>query len=304
MGFGNDAVIIEIEDSNIIEADRAPNENGVKPFLKWPGGKRWIAPKLASCIKECLRSTYYEPFLGGGSVFFVLQPSNAVLSDVNDDLVNTYLQVRDKHEKVLTLLKELPVSRDDYYRVRGEEPDNDIESAARFLYLNRTAFGGIYRLNKSGKFNVPFGGGERTPQILWKEPLLKNASVALTNARLQTGDFETILDAAKPGDVVYCDPTYTVSHENNSFRRYNEKNFTWGDQVRLVSSAKAAADRGVSVMVSNAYHKCIKELYAPYRPLILSRISRVSPKIEGRRLVRECLFALGPWPRLWRRHFR
>lgn len=276
----------------------------VKPFLKWPGGKRWIAPRLASCIKECLRNTYYEPFLGSGSVFFVLQPCDAVLSDVNGDLVNTYLQVRDHYEDVLSLLRELPVNRDTYYNIRNEEPNDTIKRAARFLYLNRTAFGGIYRLNKHGKFNVPFGGGARTPEILWRDKMLEKASVALLNTKLQTSDFETLLDVAKPGDVVYCDPTYTVSHENNSFRRYNERIFAWSDQVRLARSAKVAANRGVAVMITNAYHKCISELYSPHCPLVLSRVSRVSPKTDGRKLVRECIFALGPWPRLWRRHFK
>lgn len=276
----------------------------VQPFLKWPGGKRWIAHKIADCIKECLQSTYYEPFIGGGSVFFVLRPKTAVLSDVNGDLVNTYIQVRDHHEKVTTLLKKIPVSREEYYRIRSDAPDNATERAVRFLYLNRTAFGGIYRLNKGGQFNVPFGGGERTPEILWRDKLLEKASAALRCANLLQGDFESLLGAAKPGDVVFCDPTYTVSHENNSFRRYNEKNFSWQDQERLVRSATAAADRGVAVMVTNAYHKCIKDLYAPHRPMVLNRASCVSPKAEGRRFVRECIFALGPWPRHWRKYFR
>ncbi|MEN6475867.1 MAG: Dam family site-specific DNA-(adenine-N6)-methyltransferase [Syntrophaceae bacterium] len=280
------------------------NDITIQPFLKWPGGKRWIASKVSSCIKECLRTTYYEPFLGGGAVFFFLQPINAVLSDVNCDLVNTYLQVRDNNEEVITLLKELPVNLEDYYNIRDEEPNDAIKRAARFLYLNRTAFGGIYRLNKNGKFNVPFGGGARTPEILWRDKVLEKASRALRSAKLLSCDFQSILDLAQSGDVVYCDPTYTVSHENNSFRRYNERNFSWCDQERLAKCAKAAADRGVAVMVSNAYHKCIIELYAPYRPQILSRISRVSANIDGRKMVRECVFALGPWPRLWRRHFR
>lgn len=227
--IGSVAMVIKQEHFIYAETDGVQTGT-VQPFLKWPGGKRWIAAKLACCIKECLRSTYYEPFLGSGSVFFVLRPQRAVLSDVNDDLVNTYVQVRDHHHEVTALLKELPLSRKDYYRVRDEEPDNVIERAARFLYLNRTAFGGIYRLNKAGKFNVPFGGGERTPEILWKEKLLEKASAALHSVNLLNADFESLLAAAKPGDVVYCDPTYTVSHENNSFRRYNEKNFSWEDQ--------------------------------------------------------------------------
>lgn len=276
----------------------------LQPFLKWPGGKSWIATKLASCIRENLRSTYYEPFLGSGAVFFVLLPQNAVLSDVNHDLVNTYIQVRDHWEEVISKLRRLPVNRDMYYQLRIMEPDNAIERSVRFLYLNRTAFGGIYRLNKRGEFNVPFGGGERTPEILWRDNLLKNASAALSCTQLTQSDFETQLDVAKSGDVVFCDPTYTVSHENNSFRRYNEKNFSWEDQERLVKSAMAAADRGVSVLVTNAYHKCIKELYSPYRPMVVSRVSCMSPKAEGRRLVRECVFALGPWPRNWKKHFR
>src|ERR1700690_729520 len=132
--------------------------NRVEPLLKWPGGKRWLAPWLADLVRDNLTNVYFEPFLGGGSLFFCLQPTKAVLSDVNCELIETYIAVRDSHEKVLDTVRAMPISSGEYYSIRDSEPRSQIERAARFLYLNRTAFGGIFRLNRSGEFNVPYGG--------------------------------------------------------------------------------------------------------------------------------------------------
>jgi DNA adenine methylase len=263
------------------------------PFLKWPGGKRWACPVIVPLIRKFLRGAYYEPFLGGGAVFFALCPSHAVLSDLNPEIVNTYRQVRHRHEELIRALKKLPVDAETYYRLRARSGiRSPIAEAVRFLYLNRTAFGGIYRLNQRGDFNVPFGGGQRTPSMLWERGILKNAAEALRHARIRKSGFEEPLTMAGEGDVVYCDPTYTVAHNNNGFGRYNEKNFSWVDQQRLAALCKEAAGRGASVLVSNAYHEEIRCLYRPCREIVLTRTSLVARNPSFRREIKEILFVL------------
>lgn len=250
-----------------------------------------MAGRISDIVRQNLARCYYEPFLGGGAVFFHLRPQRAVLSDVNSDLIDTYSAVKEDWLRVVRHLKGMPISREDYDRVRESWPAGRFSRAARFLYLNRTAFGGIYRLNRDGRFNVPFGG-ERTPNILWEQDLLRAASYVLRQARIVAGDFQCVLDLAGRGDVVYCDPTYTVAHENNGFVRYNEANFSWSDQERLASAAHRARQRGACVLVSNAYHRDVRALYHGAVSRVLTRRSLVSPDPAARRLVREYLFVL------------
>jgi len=161
------------------------------------------------------------------------------------------------------------------------------------LYLNRTAFAGIYRLNKDGRFNVPYGGRKRTPAVLWERRLLTRAAAVLKKGvRLVRSDFEAVLRHAGAGDVVYCDPTYTVAHDTNGFLRYNERIFSWSDQERLARVAKEAAARGATVVVSNAHHKAVRALYPNAETRRLQRPSCVSATVEGRRRVSEYLFIL------------
>ena len=259
------------------------------PFLKWPGGKRWALPVLVPLIRRHLRSRYFEPFLGGGAAFFGIGPKVALLSDINADLINVYRSVRDSPGRVLGIVKKMPVTEEYYYRLRRNRLGSDSGNAARFLFLNRTAFGGMYRLNGQGDFNVPFGR-ERTPEILWERCLVHNASVALQGAQIVQSDFESALDEATSGDVVYCDPTYTVTHEHNGFVRYNESNFSWADQERLALAARRAARRGATVLVSNAYHTSVLKLFSPPKSIVLHRPSCVSRDPGARLLVHEYLF--------------
>lgn len=271
-----------------------PNCLPLKPFLKWPGGKRWAAPQIAALVKKYLNGTYYEPFLGGGAVFFSLSPVNAVLSDINEELVNTYLQVKHRPSELIGMVREMPVTASNFRNVRASCPTSDLDRAARTLYLNRTAFGGLYRLNKQGQFNVPFGGGHRTPEILWTKDLIAKASAALARAIVLENDFEPVLRSAKKGDVVYCDPTYTVAHENNGFRRYNERNFSWEDQQRLATAAKKASAKGVVVIISNAFHQSIRALHSGATVKVMQRYSAVAAAPQSRRMVREFLLAYLP----------
>lgn len=264
------------------------------PFLKWPGGKRWLVPQLLKLIENYDYATYREPFLGGGALFFTLQPKRSVLSDINSDLINTYRQVKYHAETLLRELRRLPIDQATYRRVRSSSPRSGLRRAVRFLYLNRTGFGGMYRLNQRGQFNVPFGGGERTTAPLWKRDLVTSSARALRGARLFALDFEQALAEAEASDLVFCDPTYTVAHNNNGFIRYNESNFSWEDQKRLSRSCHAAANRGALVIVSNAYHQEVLDLFAPPRYFAAVRTSLLCPKVKHRRLVAEYVFVFPP----------
>jgi DNA adenine methylase len=217
-----------------------------------------------------------------------------VLSDVNGDLINTYIQVKRRPLELIACLRQLPVNEATYRSLRSDDPKRNIDRAVRFLYLNRTAFGGIYRLNRNGDFNVPFGGGARTPAPLWEENLLISASRRLRNASLICGDFEDMLAEARAGDLVYCDPTYTVTHDNNGFVRYNERNFCWDDQKRLAATCQQVAKRGATVLVSNADHEKVLELYPSCEVRQFDRMSLLCPDSQKRRPTKELLFVIRP----------
>jgi len=265
-----------------------------KPFLKWPGGKRWLVPYVLPLLENRSFTRYIEPFLGGGAMFFGVLPPHAILSDINPELINTYLQVKNNPDSLVERLQRLPVDRSTYSTIRANKSADPIESAVRFLYLNRTSFGGMYRLNRSGEFNVPFGGGQRSPSLLWEQGLLLTASTALLGTTLLVGDFANSLESAGAADVVYCDPTYTVAHNNNGFVRYNERNFSWEDQQRLATLCLDASRRGAYVLVSNAAHEDILHLYPTSHVLYVERWSGLSPKPAYRRRTKEVLLVLDP----------
>lgn len=268
-------------------------ESAAEPLLRWPGGKRWAAKEIAKIISEHLRRTYYEPFLGGGAVFFNLQPVRAVLGDIEGELIDTYQAIKMAPDKVRIALRRLPVGKADYYRIRKSKARTIHTRAARFLYLNRTAFAGIHRRNRNGEFNVPYGG-DRTPQILYDPKRLRRTSTALQSADLFHCDFEMLIDRAGHGDVVYCDPTYTVAHGSNGFQRYNDRIFSWQDQMRLLAVSRRAVARGATVVISNAYHRSLRLCYKGVPRRILHRQSRVSASAAARRAIKEYLFIMAP----------
>lgn len=263
----------------------------VIPFLRWPGGKRWASSQIGEIIMSSRYDRYIEPFLGGGAIFFSLTHNKSTLSDINPDLINVYKVIQQYPLQLIDFLKKIPTDQKTYYEIRQTEFTDKIEQAGRFLYLNRLAFGGMYRVNKSGKFNVPYGGGRKV-DLLWEKNLITNANMALKTAKIYCEDFEKIISKSKDGDVVYCDPAYTVSHNNNSFLRYNENIFSWHDQKRLAQACFDAAERGAKVIVSNAANSSLDALYQPIKPLIIKRYSGISRRAKGRGLVNEYLFVL------------
>jgi DNA adenine methylase len=229
------------------------------PFLKWAGGKRWFAERCMHLIPERFER-YIEPFLGSGAMFFALRPKQAILSDLNDDLINCYRAVRDAPLAVATILAahHADHSEDHYYRVRADKPDEPVMRAAWFLYLNRTCWNGLYRVNRKNEFNVPIG--TKTAVVLDSDNFEASSRI-LSDAALENWDFEQILALAGAGDFVFVDPPYTVKHNLNGFVKYNDKIFSWADQVRLRDAVVEAASRGASVLVTNANHSSIREIY-------------------------------------------
>jgi DNA adenine methylase len=233
-----------------------------EPFLKWPGGKRWLTGRHLDLFPKTY-GTYIEPFLGGAAVFFALTPEDAFLSDANAELINAYNRIKHDWAKVEKRLAAYHESHDSdfYYKVRKRNPTDPIARAVRFIYLNRTCFNGIYRVNKEGKFNVPIGTKE---VVSFEDGYLERVAKALKNARIRRSDFATSIGKAKEGDFVFVDPPYTVMHNNNGFVKYNAQLFSWKDQARLATAIKAAGGRGALIMMSNADHDSVKELYKDF----------------------------------------
>lgn len=229
------------------------------PFLKWAGGKRWLAESHLNIFPNSYKN-YFEPFLGSGAVFFALQPQKAFLSDLNSELIDTYTAIKENWSKVLERLEQhhKKHSKNYYYSVRNSKPRTLHTRAARFIYLNRTCWNGLYRVNLRGEFNVPIGTKQHAILPTDDFALL---SENLKNASLRKGDFEATIDLAHDGDLVFVDPPYTVKHNLNGFIKYNEKIFSWEDQIRLSECLKRASNRGCKIIATNAYHPAVKELY-------------------------------------------
>jgi DNA adenine methylase len=261
-----------------------------QPFLRWAGGKKWLLKYLPKYLPEKINN-YYEPFLGGGSIYFNLNDklNRAYLSDVNEELINTYIAIRDDVESVIKELKRYKNTKDFYYKIRALRFDELSRSAARFIYLNKTSFNGIYRVNKNGIYNVPYGN--RVNADFVNEEGLRCASTSLKNATLLCRDFEITCRKAKEGDLVFIDPPYTVAHENNGFISYNQKLFTLQDQVRLAEAVQRLGDRGVFYILTNAKHQTIRDIYNKIgKPIEIQRSSNIGGREAFRGLISEYLY--------------
>ncbi len=231
----------------------------LEPFLKWAGGKRWLTKSRQELFPKSFEN-YFEPFLGGGAVFFHLNPKKSYLSDKNHQLINVYQQLQTNWERIEEKLKEHHSnhSKEYYYGQREKLPSCPIEQAALFLYLNRTCWNGLFRVNLKGKFNVPIG----TKSLVFNpKENLQAISSRLNKATISACDFEESLSLAKSGDLIFADPPYTVKHNHNGFVKYNESIFSWDDQERLANTLRIASNRGVMIVSTNANHSSVRSLY-------------------------------------------
>lgn len=251
-------------------------------FLKWAGGKRWLVNRFSSLFPTEYEN-YYEPFVGSGSVFFALRPGRGQISDANSELINLYKTLKKSPLEVSEALRVHARNHSDdyYYAVRSSKPRSAVRIAARTLYLNRTCWNGLYRVNKLGEFNVPRGTKNT---VLFEQDDFEAVSSALWRIRIRCCDFEESIDAAKKNDFVFLDPPYTVSHNNNGFIKYNESIFTWDDQIRLCGAVQRATKRGVKILLTNANHPPIRKMYRSLGVLrVLPRASIISGSAYGRK---------------------
>ena len=267
-----------------------------KPFIKWVGGKTQMLKYLDPLVRgmNFTKNKYIEPFVGGGALFFHIQPKKAILSDFNKELITAYRTISGpkKLDKLITHLekKYMPYSNNEdmYYKIRDRGLTGDkYKDTARFIYLNKSCFNGVYRVNSSGGFNVPFGK-KKVPVQLEIENFI-NCMKVLRNTKLYTGDFYNTLKYAKKGDFVYLDPPYVPISKTAHFTQYTEKNFKDFDQLRLKEYCDKIDKKGAKFIVHNSDVDLIRDLYSNYN-MINTPISRtIAAKKESRIKINELI---------------
>lgn len=257
-------------------------------FLRWAGGKTWLVPFIEQLTQGLDFNNYFEPFMGGASIFFSLNiPGTAYLSDINDELVNAFCAVRDNPRLLVSYLRNMPTDADSYYAIRKSEPRGKYQRAARFIYLNATSFNGLYRVNRDGKYNVPYGQKE----VKINCERLRDISGKLQNAVIECHDFAANKEQIRQGDLVFLDPPYTVSKESNCFIEYNATLFSLEDQYRLGELIDHINEVGAYYILTNAAHDTIKEIFQGRgRLLTFERNSLIGGKNSYRGKVQEYIF--------------
>lgn len=242
----------------------------VAPVVKWVGGKRQLLSEIEPLFPKRY-TTYCEPFVGGGAVLFSKQPRHAIVNDLNKDLITTYLVIRDDVRTLIELLKQYENTADYFYKVRDLDRDKEqysqlssVEKAARLLYLNKTCYNGLFRVNSSGEFNSPFGN-YKNPNIV-NEPVLLAVNKYFCNNDIAfySEDFASILKRIKRGAFVYLDPPYDPVSDTSSFTGYNKGGFDRKEQIRLKNCCDELSANGIKFMLSNSSTDFIKELYNNY----------------------------------------
>jgi DNA adenine methylase len=260
-----------------------------RPFLKWAGGKSQLLEQFGPLLpRSGSYERYIEPFVGSGALFFHLRPVAAELSDVNREIVDCYRAVKTRPQD---LIRELEKHRHDerhYYDVRAKVPTKLAERAARTIYLNKTGYNGLYRVNSSGRFNVPMGRyanpGFQSPTLF---ATIRACSRALGSARLAPGDFEVALKDAGRGDFVYLDPPYVPVSETSDFTSYARGGFGWAEQERLAAVCKQLWRRGARLMLSNSDTESVRALYEGYRIEVVHASRSINSRGAKRGKVRE-----------------
>lgn len=297
----NNVVNIFMMDGNVIvansheiltEFDKNADPAISQPILKWAGGKQWLASIARLLLPPDFSGTYFEPFMGGGSFFFAIAPQKAVIADMNAELISTYKTIREYPDEVISELSSYPYNKSFYYKKREGKNQNDIISAARIIYLNKTCWNGLYRVNRNGKFNVPFG--KYTNPTICDEARIRHASKILKPATLLCSDFSESLNNVMPGDFVYLDPPYITGHKDNGFLMYNSRLFSWDDQRRLAKTAVNIKEKGGYVLISNANHNKVLELYKDFYHYRLFRKSLIGGNGSNRGMISEALLTSYP----------
>jgi DNA adenine methylase len=281
----------------LVKADQAqlftlePEKVRVKPFLKWAGGKTRLLSALRQSLPPEPFTRYFEPFIGGGAFFFDIAPSEAFLGDSNPELMNCYDVVRERPEELIDALSRLRVNEAEFYRLRALEPKElpAVIRAARLIYLNKTCYNGLYRVNKQGRFNTPYG--RHSSVTLVDARNLRAASALLRRARLFCADYQTVLEVAGKGDFVYLDPPYVPVGRFSDFKRYTKDQFHEADHECLAGVFRSLAARGCCVLLSNSFNGKTAKLYSDFVQRTVQMPRFVNCKGEGRGQVDELLIS-------------
>ena len=254
----------------------AKNNKLVAPFLKWVGGKRQLMPSIVELMPKNIKElNYVEPFIGGGAVLFHLQPRTAIINDFNDELINVYNVIKNSLNELIVDLKTHENNADYFYQIRSLDRTNDFKSltpvqrASRVIYLNKTCFNGLYRVNNAGEFNAPFGR-YKNPNIV-NEPTLKavNKYLNSNNVILRNGDYADIFPEINENSFVYLDPPYHPISESSNFTGYVQGGWNIYDQIDLKTACDELHKRGVKFLLSNSSAEFIKDLYKDYKITIV-----------------------------------
>ena len=270
----------------------------VAPFLKWVGGKRQLIPEIRKMLPEgILKRPYYEPFIGGGALFFDLQPKRAVINDYNGELINVYTVIRDHPDELIKDLKKHKNTAEYFYEIRSIDRQplfynlTDIERASRIIYLNKTCYNGLYRVNNSGEFNSPFGK-YKNPNIV-NEPVIRAVSKYLNSAEVQilNCDYEVVLRDVSANSFVYLDPPYHPISESSNFTGYVRGGWNEKDQLRLRDVCNRLNDNGVKFLLSNSASDFIREIYAGYNIFVVRANRAVNSDSSKRGQIDEFLIS-------------
>lgn len=278
-------------------AKKAEKKNRlIAPFVKWVGGKR----QLLDTIKEVIPptnsyNTYYEPFIGGGALFFELKPNKAVINDSNQELINVYKVIKNDLDALIEDLKTHDNNSEYFYKIRLLDRYplftnlTNIQKASRFIYLNKTCYNGLYRVNSAGQFNSPFGR-YKNPNIV-NEPILRAVSLFLNSSEVNilNGDYSKALEEADNNSFVYIDPPYHPLSDTSNFTGYIPGGWNEKDQIRLKKTCDNLNERGVKFLLSNSSANFIKELYADYEILTVEAIRSINSDASQRGEVDEFL---------------
>lgn len=265
------------------------------PVVKWVGGKRQLLPQILPLIPKRM-SAYCEPFLGGGAVLFALQPRRALVNDLNQDLITVYRVIKENADALIEHLSRHENTPEYFYRIRDLDRDreayaalSDVEKASRLLYLNKTCYNGLFRVNASGAFNSPYGHYRR-PNIV-NEQTIRGVSRYFNSCDITffSGDFAAVLDRVPRGGFVYLDPPYDPVSDTASFTGYNRGGFGREEQVRLKACCDALTARGVSFLLSNSATPFIRELYSSYHVSIVQARRAVNSVASRRGAIEEVL---------------
>ena len=254
----------------------------IRPVLKWAGGKTQLLPQLMASMPSTYEK-YLEPFIGGGALFFNLAAENSVIGDTNAELINLYKCLVASADEISEVLNEMPVTSEDFYRVRANDWRNDdpVVAAARTIYLNRLCFNGLYRVNKKGQFNVPFGNYKK-PNFPSKESLMFAGKI-LSNATIVESDYANLLKKyASKGDLIFLDPPYVPIGKYSDFNRYGAKQFIGADHEELAAEVRRLADMGCFVMLTNSNHPSVHELFGDFEIRILKTRRNINSSGSGR----------------------